>query len=52
MITLDQLNIIFAEKLLATNSLDAALKKVTWVAYKQGYADAEENKPLQQEPAE
>lgn len=31
---------IFAEKLLATGSMDAALLKVIWLAYKHGLADA------------
>lgn len=30
---------IFAEKLIKEGSFDAAIKKIVWEAYKQGYAD-------------
>ncbi len=39
MISVDKLKTLFAEKLLATSSLDAAIKKACWVAYKKGLED-------------
>lgn len=39
MITVPELVTVFQEKLTKTGSLDAALTKVCWVAYKTGYAD-------------
>lgn len=39
MITVPELVEIFTDKLTRTGSLDAALTKVCWVAYKQGYED-------------
>lgn len=39
MIDVTQLKTIFNAKLEQTDSLDAAFKKATWIAYKQGIAD-------------
>lgn len=39
MITVSELVTLFQEKLAKTGSLDAALTKVCWVAYKRGYTD-------------
>ena len=57
MLTTEQLNIIYAEKLLKTGSHDAAMMKVCWVAYNAGIAsvktDEVKNKlPAPPEPAE
>ena len=43
MLLIATLKKLFAEKLVATESMDAALTKALWVAYKQGYADGIEN---------
>lgn len=40
MVTIEQLQQVFAEKLLATGSFDAAFMKAVWIAYKQGISDA------------
>lgn len=40
MINGTQLRKIFNDKLAKTDSLDAAFKKATWVAYNQGLKDA------------
>jgi hypothetical protein len=42
MITTQELHRLFAEKLLETGSMDAALTKVTWVAYKEGVKDGQQ----------
>lgn len=42
MIALDQLKTIFTQKLQETGSLDAALLKTCWVAYKAGVAETKE----------
>lgn len=42
MISQEELNKIYAEKLLATGSHDAAILKVCWVAYNQGRQDEKE----------
>jgi hypothetical protein len=39
MISVDILLKVFAEKLIATDSFDAAFKKAVWVAYKEGCKD-------------
>lgn len=39
MITTSQLRKIFNDKLAETDSMDAAFKKATWVAYNQGLKD-------------
>ena len=39
MLTVEDLNKIYVEKLAATNSHDAAMLKVAWVAYCRGLAD-------------
>lgn len=44
MITTAELKEIFVEKLSRTGSMDAALTKALWVAYKKGLADGAENK--------
>lgn len=50
--TVEQLNQMFAEKLLATGSLDAAFKKATWVAYLQGVSDGAQHAAELQEQLE
>lgn len=47
MISVDALKKIFADKLQETGSMDAALTKALWIAYKQGLAD----KPTTETPA-
>lgn len=42
MIALDSLKTIFTEKLQETGSLDAALLKTCWVAYKAGVVERKE----------
>ncbi len=42
MINIGTLTQIFAQKLTTTGSMDQALKKACWVAYKQGLADAKQ----------
>ena len=42
MIALDELKRIFTEKLQEAGSLDAALLKTCWVAYKAGVDDSKE----------
>ena len=37
---MDELLIVYADKLRATGSHNDSLKKVAWVAYKKGLADA------------
>ena len=39
MTDINELVALFADKLAKTGSLDAALTKACWVAYKRGYAD-------------
>jgi muramidase (phage lysozyme) len=39
MLTMQQLNVIFAKKHVETGSLDAALTKVTWVSWSLAYQD-------------
>jgi hypothetical protein len=41
MIDMKTIQQVFTAKLTATGSLDAALQKAVWVAYKQGVLDAE-----------
>jgi hypothetical protein len=43
MIDVNKLKIEFAEKLLKSGSMDEALLKVVWVAYKQGFYDKDWN---------
>jgi len=44
MIALDELKRIFTEKLQETGSLDAALLKTCWTAYKAGVNDKQDSK--------
>jgi len=39
MITIQELNKIYIEKLIKTGSYDAAFTKATWIAYKAGIED-------------
>lgn len=50
MITVEQLNALYAAKLEQTGSHDAAILKILWVAYKQGHADGLAGKPSEPEP--
>lgn len=50
MILVADLRQVFADKLAKTGSLDAALTKAVWVAYKQGLADGA--KPPGPEPVD
>lgn len=40
MLTLAELNKLYAEKLLKTGSHDQAIKKIAWVAYQRGIKEA------------
>lgn len=50
MLTLEELNKLYVEKLAATNSHDAAMLKVVWVAYCRGLADADKKVEPCEEP--
>lgn len=51
MITMDNLRKVFAAKLLATNSMDAALTKALWEAFKAGTGRQPETQELLEELA-
>lgn len=50
MICVDSLLAVFQEKLKKTGSLDAALTKAVWDAYKQGLKDGKEAAPVDLAP--
>lgn len=52
MLTMAELNLLYIEKLQATGSHDDALRKVCWVAYQRGHADAVAGRPEQRQENE
>jgi hypothetical protein len=44
MVTMTEINKLYAEKLLETGSHDKAMLKVVWIAYQKGLADGIEHR--------